>query len=163
MFSPRFRVAFNLLSSVHVAAWSFSIKVSRIPNLDGIVEVSPRVVSGDVAIRRSPGRLSGGFSHWTTITAGGVTEAMVSAITNDGVDEAKTSAILDKIDAFVKEAGGTSLAHDGVFNNAYVLAATGDTEASRARIAEFNKNFTAWYGAVRTPSRCSSHSAILQC
>ena len=30
---------------------------------------------------------------------------MVSAITNDGVDAAKTSAILDKIDGFVKEAG----------------------------------------------------------
>ena len=125
------------------------MQVSRIPNLDGIVEVSPRVVSGDVVITRSPGQLSSGFSHWTSITAGGVTEAMASAITNDGVDAEKTAAILDKIDGFVKEAGGTSLAHDGVFNNAYVLAAVGDTAASRARIAEFNQNFIAWYGEVR--------------
>jgi hypothetical protein len=93
-------------------------------------------------------RLGGGFSHWTSITAGGVTEAMISAITNDGVGAAQTAAVLDKIDGFVEEAGGTSLAHDGVFNNAYVLAATGDTSASRAHIAEFNENFIAWYGEV---------------
>ena len=80
-----------------------------------------RVVSGDVAIKRSPGKLSTGFSHWCSITAGGVTEAMISAITNNGVDAAKTHAVLDKIDGFVKAAGGTSLKQDGVFNNAYVL------------------------------------------
>ena len=48
--------------------------------------------SGDVEIRRSIGKLSGGFSHWTTVTAGGVTEAMVSAITNDDATAAKTNA-----------------------------------------------------------------------
>ena len=52
-------------------------------------------------------RLGGGFSHWTSITAGGVTEAMISAITNDGVGAATTAAVPDKIDGFVKEAGGT--------------------------------------------------------
>ena len=46
-------------------------------------------------------------------------------------------------------AGGTSLKHDGVFNNAYVLAQTGDTPGARARIVEFNKNFIRWYGEVR--------------
>ena len=60
-------------------------------------------------------------------------------------------AVMDKIDKFLREAGGTSLAHDGVFNNAYVLA-TADSAAARARIAEFNSAFTAWYGKVR---RCS--------
>ena len=54
--------------------------------------------AGDVSIARSAGRLSGGFSHWTSITAGGVTEAMVSAITHDGPEAEKTNAIMDKID-----------------------------------------------------------------
>jgi len=57
-----------------------------------------RVCAGDVSIARSAGRLSGGFSHWTSITAGGVTEAMVSAITHDGPEAEKTNAIMDKID-----------------------------------------------------------------
>ena len=57
------------------------------------------VCAGDVSIARSAGRLSGGFSHWTSITAGGVTEAMVSAITHDGPEAEKTNAIMDKIDA----------------------------------------------------------------
>lgn len=126
--------------------------VSRIPNMDGTVEVSPRVVSGDVTITRSPGQLSGGFSNWTSITAGGITEVMVSAITNNGVGLEKTSAVLDQIDGFVKEAGGTSLKVDGVFNSAYVLA-TEDSAASRARIAEFNKHFIAWYGEADRPGR----------
>ena len=62
-----------------------------------------RVVSGDVEIQRSTGQLEGGFSHWTSITAGGVTEALISAITTDGAGAAQTTAILDKIDGFVKE------------------------------------------------------------
>ena len=60
--------------------------------------VCARVCAGDVSIARSAGRLSGGFSHWTSITAGGVTEAMVSAITHDGPEAEKTNAIMDKID-----------------------------------------------------------------
>lgn len=68
---------------------------------------------------------------------------------------------MDKIDKFVREAGGTSLAHDGVFNNAYVLA-TEDSAAARARIAEFNSAFTAWYGKVcRCSDLVSTHRASL--
>ena len=77
---------------------------------------------------------------------------MVSAVSHDGVDAEKTAAILDKIDLYVKEAGGTSLKADGVFNNAYVLA-TDDAAASRTRIAEFNPNFIAWYGDAARPGR----------
>ena len=53
---------------------------------------------------------------------------------------------------FVVEAGGSGLAADGVFNNAYVLA-TEDSDAARARIAEFNGAFTAWYGEAARPGR----------
>ena len=53
---------------------------------------------------------------------------------------------------FVVEAGGSGLAADGVFNNAYVLA-TEDSDAARARIAEFNAAFTAWYGDAARPGR----------
>ena len=63
---------------------------------------------------------------------------------------------MNKIDSFVREAGGKSLAHDGVFNNAYVLA-TADSAASRARLAEFNEGFTAWYGEVRSSTHCVSY------
>ncbi len=62
--------------------------------------------------------------------------------------ETAMMAVMDKIDSFVREAGGKSLANDGVFNNAYVLA-TADSAAARARLAEFNEAFTAWYGKVR--------------
>jgi hypothetical protein len=126
--------------------------VSCIPNLDGIIEVSPRFVGGDVVIRRSVGKLSCGLSEWTSFTAGGVTEQMVSAITSDGVDKAKTTAILDQINVFVAQAGGTSLKADGVYNNAYVLA-TEDSAASRARLSEFNTHFIGWYGDTARPGR----------
>ena len=53
--------------------------------------------------------------------------------------------------------------HDGVFNNAYVLAATGDSEASRGRIAEFNKNFITWYGEVRPDPTALHRPELLPC
>ncbi|MXY48393.1 MAG: hypothetical protein F4Y38_03730 [Gemmatimonadetes bacterium] len=112
--------------------------VSRIPNLDGIVEPQPRVVSGDVGITRS-GDLEDGFSTWTSIHYGGVTEVMTSAV---GGDDAGLQ--LSTLDARIQAAGGTGLKEDGIFNNAYVVAGD-DTEANRAWIQEFNASFSAWY------------------
>ena len=112
--------------------------VSRIPNLDGVVEPQPRVVSGDVEIIRS-GELEDGFSTWNAIKYGGVTEVMVSAV---GGDDA--SAMLGTIDGRVKEAGGNGLKEDGIFNNAYVT--TQETSAAtREWIKTFNESFTAYY------------------
>jgi len=112
--------------------------VSRIPNLDGIVEPQPRVVSGDVSITRS-GDLEDGFSTWASIHYGGVTEVMTSAV---GGDDAGLQ--LSTLDARIQAAGGTGLKEDGIFNNAYVVAGD-DTEANRAWIQEFNASFSAWY------------------
>ncbi len=112
--------------------------VSRIPNLDGIVEPQPRVVSGDVSITRS-GALEDGFSTWTSIHYGGVTEVMTSAV---GGDDAGRQ--LSTLDARIQAAGGTGLKEDGIFNNAYVVAGD-DTRANRAWIQEFNASFSAWY------------------
>ncbi len=64
----------------------------------------PFARSGDVEIRRSVGKLSGGFSQWTSVTAGGVTEAMVSAITNDDATAAKTNAGVHSISAMFRSA-----------------------------------------------------------
>lgn len=112
--------------------------VSRIPNLDGIVEPQPRVVSGDVNITRS-GEIEDGFSTWTAIHYGGVTEVMTSAV---GGDDAGRQ--LSTLDARIKAAGGNGLKEDGIFNNAYVVAGA-DSAANRAWIQEFNASFSAWY------------------
>lgn len=112
--------------------------VSRIPNLDGIVEPQPRVVSGDVRLVRS-GTIADGFSTWTAIEYKGVREVMVSAVAGDDA-----GAALRSIDGQVKAAGGRGLREDGVFNNAYVVAADG-TEAGRQGLAPFNKSFAAFY------------------
>jgi hypothetical protein len=112
--------------------------VSRIPNLDGIVEPQPRVVSGDVEIVRS-GNLEDGFSTWNALRYGGITEVMVSAV---GGNNAAT--MLNTIDARVKEAGGSGLKENGIFNNAYI-AAGDDSAANRASIGAFNPSFTAYY------------------
>ena len=53
--------------------------VSRIPNLDGIVEPQPRVVSGEVEIVRS-GQIEDGFSTWAGLRHHGVREVHVSAV-----------------------------------------------------------------------------------
>lgn len=120
--------------------------VSRIPNLDGIIEPQPRVVSGDVKITRS-GQLEDGFSTWTTIQYNGIKEAMISGV---GGDDAKV--ILGAIDARVKEAGGQGLKEDGVFNNAYAVAADA-SEASRASLATFNEGYNAYYSGVAPCAR----------
>ena len=120
--------------------------VSRIPNLDGIIEPQPRVVSGDVEITRS-GQLEDGFSTWTAIQYSGIKEAMVSGV---GGDDAKI--VLDTIDARVKEAGGQGLKEDGVFNNAYAVA-TDASEASRSSLATFNEGYNAYYGGVAPCAR----------
>lgn len=94
--------------------------VSRIPNLDGIVEPQPRCVVGDgVQIDRS-GEMADGFSTWTAIRRSGVSEAMVS-----GVGGSDAGEILATIDSRVKAAGGSGLKEDGVFNNAYIVAEAG--------------------------------------
>ncbi len=116
--------------------------VSRIPNLDSVVEPQPRVVSGDVEISRS-GELADGFSTWTAISHGGIKEAMISAVGGDDAGQ-----ILGTIDRRVKEAGGTGLKEDGVFNNAYIGAGD-DTQANRDSLVSFNTSFSAYYeGAV---------------
>lgn len=112
--------------------------VSRIPNMDGIVEPQPRVVSGQVEIRRS-GELAEGFSTWTAIRYGGICEVMVSAV---GGGEA--AQILSTIDARVRQAGGRGLKEDGVFNNAYVVAGA-DSAANREALKRFNASFSGYY------------------
>lgn len=129
--------------------------VSRIPNLDGIVEPQPRVVSGDVEIVRS-GSLEHGFSTWNAIKHGGITEVMVSAV---GGNDA--SAILDGIDARVKEAGGTGLKADGVFNNAYI-AAGADSKANRDSLGAFNPSFTKWYEGTSPAARTAQYVGGIQ-
>ena len=129
--------------------------VSRIPNLDGIVEPQPRVVSGDVEIQRS-GTLEHGFSTWTSIKHGGITEAMISAV---GGDDA--AAILDGVDARVKEAGGESLKADGVFNNAYISAGA-DSKANRDSLSNFNPAFTQWYEGTAPAARTAQYVGGIQ-
>jgi hypothetical protein len=124
--------------------------VSRIPNLDGIVEPQPRVVSGDVEIVRS-GALEHGFSTWNAIEHGGITEVMVSAV--GGSD---AGAILDGVDARVKEAGGAGLKANGVFNNAYVVAGA-DSKANRESLATFNPSFTGWYEGTVPAGRTAQY------
>ena len=120
--------------------------VSRIPNVDSIVEPQPRIVSGDVQIKRS-GAIEDGFSTWTSITAGGVTEVISSGV---GGDDAST--MLTTIDSRVKEAGGSGLKEDGVFNNAYVVAGA-DSAANRESLVGFNTSFSAYYEGSSPASR----------
>lgn len=120
--------------------------VSRIPNLDGIVELQPRCVTGDVAIDRS-GAIADGFSTWTAIRRQGVSEVLVSGV---GGDDA--AAILNAIDAHIKAAGGAGLKENGVFNNAYIVAAE-SSAASRARLATFNEQFSGYYTGVAPAGR----------
>jgi len=116
--------------------------VSRIPNLDGIVEPQPRCVVGDgVRIDRS-GEVAEGFSTWTAIRRSGVSEVMVS-----GVGGGDADAILTTIDGRVKAAGGRGLKEDGVFNNAYIVAKP-STEDSRQWLGEFNAGFSGYYEGV---------------
>ena len=130
--------------------------VSRIPNLDGVVEPQPRVVSGDgVEIIRS-GRLEHGFSTWTAIRHGGITEVMVSAVGGDDAGE-----ILDGVDARVKEAGGAGLKADGVFNNAYIGAGA-DSKANRDSLAAFNPSFTRWYEGTVPAGRTAQYVGGVQ-
>ena len=129
--------------------------VSRIPNLDGIVEPQPRVVSGDVEIVRS-GQLEDGFSTWTAIRHGGISEVMVSAV--GGGDSGQ---VLNTIDARVKEAGGNGLKEDGVFNNAYVVAGD-DTAANTASLQSFNAAFSTYYEGVVPASRTAQFMGGVQ-
>ena len=129
--------------------------VSRIPNLDSIVEPQPRVVSGDVEIIRS-GERADGFSTWTAIQQKGIREVMVSTV---GGDDA--GVILNSIDASVKEAGGRGLKEDGIFNNAYVVA-TDDLEASKEALATFNPSFSAYYEGVSPAARTAQFMGGIQ-
>ena len=120
--------------------------VSRIPNLDGIVEPQPRCVTGDIAIDHS-GDIADGFSTWTAIRRKGVSEVMVSGVGGDNAD-----AILKTIDKCIKAAGGQGLKENGVFNNAYIVAA--DTSAkSRERLKTFNEQFSGYYTGVAPSGR----------
>jgi len=119
--------------------------VSRIPNLDGIVEPQPRLVSGDVDIIRSSD-ITDGFSAWTAIKRPGVTEVMVSVGGDDAGD------ILNTIDNCIKAAGGEGLIADGVFNNAYVVGGP-DSPANRERLTEFNQSFSSYYDGVAPAGR----------
>ena len=120
--------------------------VSRIPNLDGVVELQPRCVTGDVAIDRS-GHIADGFSTWTAIRRQGVSEVLISGV---GGDDA--AAILNAIDAHIKAAGGAGLKENGVFNNAYIVAAE-SSAASRERLATFNDQFSGYYTGVAPSGR----------
>ncbi|HCQ04462.1 MAG TPA: hypothetical protein DIT99_29015, partial [Candidatus Latescibacteria bacterium] len=71
--------------------------------MDSIVEPQPRVVTGDVKITRS-GEIEDGFSTWTSIEYGGVTEVMSSAVGGDDAGH-----MLGTLDARIKAAGGNGL------------------------------------------------------
>ncbi len=121
--------------------------VSRIPNLDGIVEPQPRVVVGnDLDIERS-GEIVDGFSTWVAFNQSGVREVMISGV---GGDDAGT--ILGQIDGHVKAAGGQGLHQNGIFNNAYIVAKDVD-EASRQWLVDFNTSFSAFYEGVAPAGR----------
>ena len=129
--------------------------VSRIPNLDSIVEPQPRLVSGDVEITRS-GELVDGFSTWTAIDHGGIREVMGSAVGGDDAGQ-----ILGTIDTRVKEAGGTGLKEDGVFNNAYVVAGS-DIQANRDSLVNFNTSFSAYYEGTVPAARTAQFMGGVQ-
>jgi hypothetical protein len=129
--------------------------VSRIPNLDGIVEPQPRVVSGDVEIVRSS-NIEDGFSTWNALRYGGITEVMVSAV---GGNDAAT--MLSTIDARVQEAGGTGLKENGIFNNAYITAGN-DSTANRDSIANFNPPFSAYYEGTAPAGRTAQFVGGIQ-
>jgi len=129
--------------------------VSRIPNLDSIVEPQPRLVSGDAKITRS-GELVDGFSTWTAIDHGGIREVIGSGVGGDDAGQ-----ILGTIDARVKEAGGTGLKEDGVFNNAYVVAGS-DTQATRDSLVKFNTSFSAYYEGTVPAARTAQFMGGVQ-
>jgi hypothetical protein len=129
--------------------------VSRIPNLDSIIEPQPRVVSGEVDIIRS-GQAEDGFSTWTAISHHGVREVMVSAVAGD---DAGTQ--LSTIDARVKEAGGQGLKENGIFNNAYIGAGS-DTAANRAGLGTFNESFSAYYAGSAPAGRTAQFVGGIQ-
>lgn len=120
--------------------------VSRIPNLDGIVELQPRLVTGTVEIVRS-GEIENGHSTWVAIKRPGITEVMISGVGGDNA-----GAILDTIDTRIRAAGGNGLHVDGVFNSAY-LVGSADSVANRAALDEFNKQFSAYYEGVAPAGR----------
>lgn len=129
--------------------------VSRIPNLDSVVEPQPRVVSGDVEIVRS-GQLADGFSTWTALRYGGITETMTSAV--GGNDAAQ---ILGTVDTRIREAGGTGLKENGIFNNAYVVAGS-DSDANSASLQTFNKSFSGYYEGWSPASRTAQYIGGIQ-
>jgi len=124
--------------------------VSRIPNLEGIVELQPRCVDGDITIDRSRDIVDG-FSTWATIRRQGVSEVMVSGVGGDNAD-----TILNAIDGHVKAAGGTGLKENGVFNNAYIVAAE-NTETSRDRLVTFNDQFSGYYTGIAPSGRTAQY------
>lgn len=113
--------------------------VSRIPNLDGVVEPQPRIIAGnDIEIER-PGDVIDGFSTWVAFDRAGIRETMVS-----GVGGTIANDILDTVDAHVKASGGQGLKENGIFNNAYIVA-KGTSQDTRDWLADFNASFSAYY------------------
>lgn len=129
--------------------------VSRITNLDGVVELQPRVVSGDVKIRRS-GEMEDGFSTWTALEYGGVTETLVSAAAGDD-----SAALLGALDRRIKASGGQGLKENGLFNNAYVVAGA-DSTAARASLVKFNESYIRYYAGAAPAGRTAQFIGGIQ-
>ena len=129
--------------------------VSRLPNLNGFIEVQPRMVSGDVEIVRS-GERADGFSTWTALQYGGVTELMLSAVGGDDAGK-----ILTTLDERIVEAGGRGLKEDGIFNNAYISAGD-DSTANREWLQQFNGSFSAYYEGTAPAGRTAQFVAGVQ-
>ena len=129
--------------------------VSRIPLEKGQVEIQPRLVSGEAEIVRS-GETADGFSTWTALKYGGLTEVLLSAA---GGDDAGT--LLGSLDGRIREAGGNGLKEDGIFNNAYVVAG-GDSAADREWIQTFNGSFSAWYEGTAPAGRTAQFLGGIQ-
>ena len=69
-----------------------------------------------------------------------------------GVGGNDADAILNAIDGHIVAAGGAGLKENGVFNNAYIVAAE-SSEASRDRLTTFNEQFSGYYTGVAPSGR----------
>jgi hypothetical protein len=73
-------------------------------------------------------------------------------VLTSGVGGNNADAILKTIDGHIKEAGGQGLKENGVFNNAYIVAAD-SSATSRDRLKIFNEQFSGYYTGVAPSGR----------
>ena len=77
------------------------------------------------------------------------------------VSEGDAAAQLSTLDGRIKEAGGSGLKEDGVFNNAYIVAGD-DSAAARASLGSFNESFSAYYADTKPAGRTAQFVGGIQ-